>query len=232
MPYFDPKHKKSGPEGFVIDDVMWDCWTTTIEIIEGYRSGRLVAVSPTTTAQTEWLCSCDCGGSKRVLACALRLQEVKSCGCMGRRHRHGGKGTRTYLIWKHMRDRCSNPKNRSWKNYGGRGIKVCEMWADFERFVKDMGEAPPSLTLERSNVDGDYEPQNCVWATRTEQARNKRNNLLIEFRGQTKPLSEWADLSPVSRQLVRTRFLRYGWDFERALLTPALFSPKKKPSTP
>lgn len=201
-------------------------------IASGFRSGKLVAVRPTTANEKEWVCVCDCGGEKVVLACALRGQEVKSCGCIPGRRRHNGKGTRTYLIWKHMRGRCGNPKNKAWKNYGGRGIRVCQKWEIFDNFLRDMGDAPPGQTIERDDVNGDYTPQNCKWANRTTQARNKRSNFLVEFRGEIKTLAEWAEMSPVSQQLVRTRYVRYGWSFEKALLTPTMFTPTKKPRSP
>ena len=136
---------------------------------------------------------------------------------------HGLSGTRTYLSWIDMRRRCSDDKRRSFKDYGGRGIKVCEAWANsFENFLADMGECPSGLTLERDDVNGDYTPQNCRWATVLEQGRNKRNNVNITINGETKVMAEWCRVYGIPKRVVSRRIRRFGWDAVRAVTTRIL----------
>ena len=116
--------------------------------------------------------------------------------------------------------RCTNPKNKGWDKYGGRGITVCEAWRTFEGFYRDMGDPPPGMTLDRIDVNGNYEPGNCRWATVERQARNKRGSLLFTFRGETKPLADWAEEFGLRYQRVFYRMQRDGWSLERALTTP------------
>jgi hypothetical protein len=110
----------------------------------------------------------------------------------GHRKRHRSA---TYIAWNSMRQRCNRgPEHRSWANYGGRGIRVCEAWDDFAVFLRDMGERPPGMSLERIDNNGNYEPSNCRWATFKEQMRNKRTSRIIEFRGQRRCVAEWAEI--------------------------------------
>ena len=133
-----------------------------------------------------WTCQCDCGNVRGIKTCDLRSGSSKSCGCVhagtarGFRLLHGGKGTPEYRTWKHMRERCSSPSCEDYKNYGGRGISICRQWDDFTVFLLDMGPRPGrGYSIERLDVNGNYEPSNCVWATTTEQARNKRTTTYI-----------------------------------------------------
>lgn len=147
--------------------------------ITGLRSGRLVAVNPLGSRGSHklWLCKCDCG-TERVLT-ASDLRANKSCGCWRRefRRKHGQSDTPIFNIWKSMRQRCRDPKDKEFKNYGGRGIAVCERWLSFQNFFDDMGERPPGMSLDRIDNDGNYEPDNCRWATPREQRANQRKSL-------------------------------------------------------
>jgi hypothetical protein len=130
-------------------------------------------------------------------------------------------GSPEYGIWESMLRRCLNPKHKAFKDYGGRGITVCDRWRDFSAFYADIGPRPsPRHSLERKDGNGNYEPTNCRWATKREQQRNTRRNVRLTFRGETRCLAEWADIMGLKRELVRGR-IRLGWDAERALTTPS-----------
>ena len=133
-------------------------------------------------------CRCECGALVTVYKNMLVSERQKSCGCLrrettaARSTTHGHKtrkGTSaTYLSWMNAKRRCTNPEHPRWKDWGGRGITMCERWMEFANFLTDMGEKPPGLTLERKNNNGNYEPGNCVWATHLAQNKNKRNTKL------------------------------------------------------
>lgn len=154
---------------------------TKIEIIPLKRFGKLTVVAQTESRgpNREWLCECDCGIVKPVRADHLRQGRVVSCGegeCAAR-YKHGMHKTRTYTAWQSMRSRTNpNIKNQIYqKHYVNRGITCCDRWASFANFLEDMGEAPDGLELDRIDNDGNYEPDNCRWATRSEQMINSRS---------------------------------------------------------
>lgn len=163
--------------------------------MENRKFGRLTVIERkenTRHGAATWLCECDCGQEATVRGSSLRSGVTLSCGCLNHEKtakkliemntRHGMAKTSEYHIWASMIQRCTNPKDNAYKNYGGRGITVCERWRKFEAFIEDMGQKPsPNLTIERQNNDGDYEPSNCRWATRTEQNNNTRRNKSIKI---------------------------------------------------
>ncbi len=139
---------------------------------------------------------------------------------------HGLTGTPEHAVWKTMRMRCNNPNNKSYPRYGGRGIKICERWNDFENFLADMGERPrKGLQVERINNDGDYCPENCEWNTPKVQANNRSSNRSLTYDGRTQNISQWADelgFQP-STLLMRANL---GWDVHKILTTPVTHIPK------
>lgn len=190
------------------------------------RFGMLLVLSKHSmnAAGSRWLCLCDCGRQTVVDRC--NLKKVKSCGCYRSeattksKTTHGKTGTKVYRAWRHMLNRCGNPNDGKWKDYGGRGISVCERWQSFEHFYTDMGDPPDGTSLDRIDVNGNYEPSNCRWATPVVQARNKRGNHLLEFRGETKTMAEWSEQLGIASGVLQQRLGRHGWDIERALTTP------------
>lgn len=131
--------------------------------------------------------------------------------------------TRTYFSWRSMRSRCVSENHPAWKNYGGRGISVCDKWLnDYDAFFEDMGERPDGKTLERLDVNKGYCPENCVWATHREQGRNKRTNRFLTHNGKTMCLSEWADFLGIGNDTLFRRINVYKMPLEKALSSESL----------
>lgn len=179
----------------------------------------------------EWICRCSCGVVKAIRGLCLRQGKTQSCGCLnkergplkgGYRHGLGGRGCRheLYATWSMMRRRCQNPNDECYHNYGGRGIKVCERWDLIANFVADMHPRPSKKhTLERVNNDGDYEPSNCIWATRIENNNNTRATHFLEFDGKRMSVRQWERHLNWNAGVVSHR-LMHGWTVERALTQP------------
>jgi hypothetical protein len=200
--------------------------------ITGERYGRLLVIMPIKKdgrGEYFWICQCDCGNIKTISGNKLRSGNTRSCGCFREEHRgdnnrtHGMANNRLYTIWLNMRSRCYNPKNISYRNYGGRGISVCNEWrGSFEKFMDwsfyhGYNEA---LTIDRIDFNGNYSPQNCKWATKIEQANNKRNNHVINIDGEEKTISEWARIYGINCDTIERRINAYGWDEQIAVKTP------------
>lgn len=182
-------------------------------------------------AAVVWACRCDCGAEHLVKAGNLRTGSVQSCGCMrdellaqrSRTHGHtiSGRSSAEFRAWSGMKRRCLRPQSKDWPNYGGRGIKVCDRWVDsFAAFLADMGSRPsPSHSIERLDVNGNYEPGNCVWATAKEQQRNRRDNVRLHAFGDERCVAEWAEKAAPADATIRGR-LKLGWEPENAISKP------------
>lgn len=192
--------------------------------LTGQTFGRLTAVSyvDTTKEHARWLCKCACGGSVIVPAYALRRGNTKSCGCINREKmtKHGYFGTRTYNTWCSMIQRCFNTNYPEFEKYGGRGITVCDRWKEsFENFLADMGERPEDTSIDRIDVNGNYEPDNCRWANRSVQSSNQRRHQTITFNGETLTCGQWSLRIGGSPNIV-TKRLQAGWSEEDAVSKP------------
>lgn len=194
----------------------------------GLVFGRLTVTSESTRRGSSgavfWYCSCICGRSSEASSYALVSGQTKSCGCLflecaaakGRAKKtHGKTSSDCYSVWTNMRGRCNNPGDKKYHRYGGRGITICERWSDFENFLHDMGERPPGTTIDRIDVDGNYEPGNCRWATQMEQQNNRGNNVRVQHNGRMVTLSEFARAHGLEPDLVMSRMKR-GDSPERA----------------
>lgn len=184
------------------------------------RFGRLVVTS--FAGNRQWNCLCDCGGVSIVFSSQLMAGKTKSCGCLRReatakiRKTHGKSGTVEHRAWKEMKRRCSSVNNSEYHNYGGRGIKVCERWLNsFENFLEDMGVRPAGKSLDRIDNNLGYSPDNCRWATKSEQASNKRNNRIINYLGKPMLLKDIAQITGIHFTLIIKR-LDAGWSVEDA----------------
>jgi len=193
------------------------------------KFGRLIVIER--VENYKWLCKCDCGIEKIIRGSSLKSGDTKSCGCLAKeqlikrstKHGHNKKGkqTKIYQSWRHMIERCTNSNYSEYQYYGGRGITVCERWLNFENFLEDMDEPPTQEhSIDRIDNDGNYCKSNCRWATKREQARNTRRNLLITFDGETQCLMWWAEKFNINYHTLYNRIYRNGWPIEKALTTP------------
>lgn len=199
--------------------------------LTGQRFGRLVVIeySHVSNRNKYWKCQCDCGNTSIVSGALLRNGHTKSCGCLVKERgyqmliKHGlfNKNRRLYGVWHSMRERCFNPNCHAYKDYGGRGITVCSEWNNFEPFYEwaISNGYKDNLTLDRINVNGNYEPNNCRWTDWKTQQNNKRTNIFYTFNGKTQTISQWAKEKGWGRTTLDNR-LRAGWSFEKAITTP------------
>lgn len=218
---------------------------SNIEDMRGQRFGRLTVIrfSHTSLGGTRWECRCDCGGKSVTTSTKLRSGHSTSCGC--RRREASGARLRKHGIvnggahraeidsYQHMKNRCLNPRDAAFDRYGGRGICICARWVNgedgrsgFQCFFEDMGPRPSKdHSLDRfPDNDGNYEPDNCRWATKKQQARNRRSNRIVQMQGETMSLAEACERFGLSYAKLNSR-LSKGFSFERALAQPYRRSP-------
>jgi len=208
--------------------------------LTGRTFGRLTVIEVDTSItklksrQRRWLCNCECGETTTVAGSALKNNQTRSCGClrkeasaaMGRASRtwslkHGESKSPEYRSWNAMVNRCLRKGNPAYKFYGALGVLVCSRWLTFEKFLTDMGRRPNlAYSLDRINPRGDYTKENCRWATREQQANNKRNTILVSYKGETYPLRPLARSLGIAPDMVDDR-INAGWPVEEALTRPA-----------
>jgi hypothetical protein len=201
--------------------------------LTGQRFGRLVVTEYaglTTDKKRAWKCKCDCGTENHVVrASHLKARLQKSCGCtrldaLAKAREvtitHHSSGTRVYKAWLNMKSRCFTPTTPYYKNYGGRGITVCERWMTFENFLEDMGQPPPNTSLERKDNSKNYEPGNCVWESKKCQQNNTRRNHLLTYKGETLTVAQWADRIGLPYGTLVSRINTLCWPVQKALEEP------------
>jgi len=199
--------------------------------VTGQRFGLLTVIKRVKNdkqGNSKWLCKCDCGNEKIVRLSCLKRSTTPSCGCLTIKNikkantKHKLSKTRIYRIWKGMKHRCYCPSSNGYELYGGRGVTVCNEWNEFTPFYEwaKISGYQENLTIDRIDVNGNYEPSNCKWSTGKEQANNRRNNHIITYNGETHTLSEWANKYNIPVGLLADRVNRSHWTFEKAITTP------------
>jgi hypothetical protein len=195
---------------------------------ESYGRLKVVGVHSVKNNRRRYKCLCSCGRTLITRMDALKSGRTKSCGCLKKevsiqngkkRKTHGMTNARIHRIWLGIKSRCNNGNDTAYIHYGGRGIEVCEEWeTDFESFFKwSLANGyEETLTLDRIDPRGDYEPKNCRWASQKQQANNRTNNNNITLNGVTRTVAEWEDISGVNRTTIINRVKR-GWHAERVL---------------
>lgn len=199
--------------------------------LSGQRFGRLLAleyVGRSAASHPMWFCECECGSFLATSGAQLLNGRTRSCGCLKRdlagkasvTHGDGNSNVAEYRIWAGMLSRCRNESNAAYPRYGGRGITVCDRWLAYENFLSDMGRRPSEAhSLERERNDECYGPGNCKWATRAEQCRNRRSNVVVEFAGESMVLKDAAEAAGLPYKTVHAR-LKRGWSVGDALRAP------------
>lgn len=208
-------HTTTAPNAKDITGQVIGRWTVLERLPTQRRNGR---------SRNTYRCQCQCGTVRIVQGGNLLAKKTLSCGCLHRERvseafsTHNASGTKVYRVWASMIQRCTNPHDKRYADYGGRGIVVCDRWrCSFEKFLQDMGPRPSRRhSIDRINNNGNYEPVNCRWATPTEQSINTRRNRLVEFGGQYMPLIEACRLTGASYKKTMAR-LNHGMTFSDAI---------------
>lgn len=207
--------------------------------LTGQRFGKLIVIKRVENDKsnsTQWLCKCDCGKLKKVSGRHLKDNSTKSCGCLKseiiKKHspqnrsynlKHNLSNTRIYTILESMKQRCYNKKCKSYKNYGGRGIKICNEWLEKngEGFMNFYNWAMKNgyqegLSIDRIDVNGNYEPNNCRWVTMKVQQNNRTNNHIVEFNNQKHTLADWSKILKIDKNILYNRISNRNWNIEKA----------------
>lgn len=174
--------------------------------------------------QSFWFFKCDCGIERAINVQSVKYGDTKSCGCLkkimcGKNIKHGMSKTKTWKSWRSMKERCLNKNAPNYKNYGGRGIAICQEWLGgegFENFFKDMGERPKGKSLDRIDNNGNYCKSNCRYATQKEQSSNTRVNHFLTYEGKTQTMKQWAEELGINYITLFGR-IKKGWSVEKAL---------------
>lgn len=204
--------------------------TGPYKTLTGKRFGQLVVLGLHNRLPPgiyEWKCRCDCGETITARGGNLKSGHVQSCGCLQKlrasqsQKSHGSSNTREYAIWSGLKRRCLCPNDPAYANYGGRGITVSPEWeTSFETFFADMGKRPVGATIERKDNNLGYRKDNCIWATRKEQNRNRRDTRRVEHDGELLCVAEWAERLNLPYKVLHARLFRYRWTVSRAFSTP------------
>lgn len=194
--------------------------------LSGVRVGRLLVIeySDSDDGRKAWKCLCDCGNYVEIRGANLRSGKTKSCGCFKREQmaegigkKHGMYGSRENKSWSTMLERCTNPNAKSYSDYGGRGITVCERWRSFDNFFADMGPRPPGTTLDRKDNAKGYEPGNCRWSTSAEQQNNRRNSRRYLFQGVQYTSLQLSEITGLGYHALRKQLSNFGGDVMAAV---------------
>ena len=190
--------------------------------IKGKRFGKLVAIEEDGRIGTNvaWICKCDCGNVIRVRASSLLSGNTTSCGCKRIESitKHNMTNSPLFNVWRNMKERCENKSYKSYENYGGRGVKVCNEWKEFSVFYEwamDNGYER-GLSIDRIDNDGGYNPANCRWVKMRTQSRNRRTNVVLEYDGEKHCLADWAKILGINRNTIGWRY-RNGWTVKEIL---------------
>jgi hypothetical protein len=198
--------------------------------LSGQSFTRLTALElfkdRTSRGGTLWKCRCECGNEIFVRGTDLKSGNTRSCGCLQKEWAirnakatatHGMSNTSIFSVWCGMMKRCRSKTARHYKDYGGRGIKVCRRWLKFENFFSDMGFRPDGMSLDRIDNDGDYKPSNCRWANLEQQNNNRRSSSFINYDGHRLTVSQWARKIGIPHSTLFSRLNVMKWSVERAL---------------
>lgn len=210
-------------------------WPRKRRLVAGQKFGRWTVLSfaGVTKEASRWACRCDCGTERVVAQRQLILGRSGSCGCLKREIRaaalralrttHGMSESPEFNTWTLILGRCCNPNNAAFSRYGGRGILICDRWkGSFQAFLEDVGPRPsPEHSIDRIDNNRGYEPSNVRWATRLQQARNKRSNRILTMGGESLPVSVWAERYGLLGGAIRARIDKLGWGIQRAITTPS-----------
>lgn len=200
--------------------------------IQGQKFGRLKAIKPNGKnkfGMMQWICECECGVIKTITISHLTTGQTKSCGCIRDKKiaqvglsnkTHGLKKSKLYNIWRGIKKRCRLNSNKAYKDYGARGIDMCDSWFySFENFYNDVGEIPDGgYSLDRIDNNKGYFKSNCRWASKKDQANNRRNNVFISYNGETHTVSEWSRITKLNKSTILYR-LKKGLPVDKVLYT-------------